>query len=196
MVAMSERTDQPDDTERLTTLRVPREMISIVRGLVEQAGGKIDTIDGAAGTVMVTGADARQIQRTIDLLRSIAKTRKAAQEAAAETAWASFSHGTVSLTEAGDRAAMEALLPMVREIVERAGGKLVITRAAAAGKVQPWGPSGAAIEAGDDQAAIEAVMQQDIDRILARLDAEIPEAHKRMDDLLTRLRTTRVMVAA
>jgi hypothetical protein len=42
-----------------------------------------------------------------------------------------------------------------------------------------------------EQAAIE-----DIDRILARLDAEIPEAKKRMDELLARLRTTRILSAA
>jgi hypothetical protein len=32
----------------------------------------------------------------------------------------------------------------------------------------------------------------DIDRILTRLDAEMPEAQKRMDELLARLRTSRV----
>jgi hypothetical protein len=41
-----------------------------------------------------------------------------------------------------------------------------------------------------------AEMQQDIDRILDRLDTEIPEAQKRMDDLLARLRATRIVVAA
>jgi ABC-type phosphate transport system auxiliary subunit len=38
--------------------------------------------------------------------------------------------------------------------------------------------------------------QQDIDRILARLDAEMPEAQKEMDALLARLRTTRIVEAA
>ena len=35
-----------------------------------------------------------------------------------------------------------------------------------------------------------AAMQQDLERILARLDAEIPEAQKTMDKLLSRLRTS------
>jgi hypothetical protein len=39
-------------------------------------------------------------------------------------------------------------------------------------------------------------MEADIDRILDRLDAEIPEAQKRMDELLARLRTTRIGAAA
>ena len=39
-------------------------------------------------------------------------------------------------------------------------------------------------------------MQLDIDRILARLDVEIPEAMKEMDALLARLRTTRIVEAA
>jgi hypothetical protein len=39
-------------------------------------------------------------------------------------------------------------------------------------------------------------MQQDIDRILTRLDAEMPEAKKEMDELLARLRTTRIVAAA
>jgi hypothetical protein len=34
--------------------------------------------------------------------------------------------------------------------------------------------------------------QQDIDRIIARLDVSIPEAQKAMDELLTRLRSTRI----
>jgi hypothetical protein len=42
----------------------------------------------------------------------------------------------------------------------------------------------------------EGVMQQEIDRILTRLDTEIPEAQKRMDELLTRLRTSRLTSAA
>ncbi len=33
---------------------------------------------------------------------------------------------------------------------------------------------------------------QEIDRILSRLDAEIPRARKEMDELLVRLRTTRI----
>jgi hypothetical protein len=37
-----------------------------------------------------------------------------------------------------------------------------------------------------------AVAEQEIDRIIARLDAEIPEAHRSMDELLSRLRTTRI----
>jgi hypothetical protein len=41
-----------------------------------------------------------------------------------------------------------------------------------------------------------SAMQADIDRILARLDTEIPETMKEMDALLTRLRTTRIVVAA
>ena len=45
-------------------------------------------------------------------------------------------------------------------------------------------------------AAEELVMQEDITRILMRLDAEIPEAQKRMDELLSRLRTTRIVSAA
>lgn len=44
--------------------------------------------------------------------------------------------------------------------------------------------------------AEEAEMQADINRILDRLDIEIPEAQKRMDELLARLRTTRIVVAA
>jgi hypothetical protein len=36
------------------------------------------------------------------------------------------------------------------------------------------------------------VAVEDIDRIIARLDAEIPEAQKAMDALLSRLRTTRI----
>jgi hypothetical protein len=38
----------------------------------------------------------------------------------------------------------------------------------------------------------DAAAIADIDRILARLDAEIPEAQKRMDELLARLRTSRI----
>jgi hypothetical protein len=37
---------------------------------------------------------------------------------------------------------------------------------------------------------------KDIDRILGRLDAEIPKARKEMDELLARLRTTRILNAA
>jgi hypothetical protein len=48
----------------------------------------------------------------------------------------------------------------------------------------------------EDKKRAEAAMQADIDRILARLDTEIPEAMKEMDALLTRLRTTRIVVAA
>jgi hypothetical protein len=44
--------------------------------------------------------------------------------------------------------------------------------------------------------AEEEAMQREIDRIIARLDAEIPEAHRTMDALLSRLRTTRILVAA
>ncbi len=47
-----------------------------------------------------------------------------------------------------------------------------------------------------EKKTIEKAMEQDIDRILARLDAEIPEAQKTMDALLARLRTTRIAVAA
>ena len=43
----------------------------------------------------------------------------------------------------------------------------------------------------DDAAAL-----QEIDRILTRLDTEIPEAQKRMDELLAKLRTTRIVQAA
>ena len=39
-------------------------------------------------------------------------------------------------------------------------------------------------------------MQQDIDRILTSLDAEMPEAKKEMDELLARLRITRIVAAA
>jgi hypothetical protein len=41
-------------------------------------------------------------------------------------------------------------------------------------------------------AEAEATAAQEIDRIIARLDVEIPEAQKRMDALLARLRTTRI----
>lgn len=42
----------------------------------------------------------------------------------------------------------------------------------------------------------EREMKEDIERILARLDAEIPEAKKEMDALLSRLRATRIVNAA
>jgi hypothetical protein len=42
-----------------------------------------------------------------------------------------------------------------------------------------------------EKIAVEDAMRQDIERILNRLDTEMPEAQKRMDDLLTRLRTPR-----
>jgi len=38
----------------------------------------------------------------------------------------------------------------------------------------------------------EAVAAQEIDRILARLDVEIPKAQQTMDELLARLRATRI----
>lgn len=41
-------------------------------------------------------------------------------------------------------------------------------------------------------AAQEVAALQEVDRILERLDREIPEAHQRMDALLSRLRTTRI----
>ena len=41
-------------------------------------------------------------------------------------------------------------------------------------------------------AGAEETAAQEIDRIIARLDVEIPEAQKRMDALLARLRTTRI----
>ena len=41
-----------------------------------------------------------------------------------------------------------------------------------------------------------AVMQAEIDRILDRLDTEIPAAQKRMDELLRRLHDTRTTIAA
>jgi hypothetical protein len=40
----------------------------------------------------------------------------------------------------------------------------------------------------------QSVAVEDIDRIIARLDAEIPEAQKAMDALLSRLRATRIPV--
>ena len=45
-------------------------------------------------------------------------------------------------------------------------------------------------------AAEEAAALQDIGRILERLDREIPEAQRSMDELLSRLRTTRIQTAA
>jgi len=47
-----------------------------------------------------------------------------------------------------------------------------------------------------DEPLSEEAAIEDIDRILARLDAEIPEAKKEMDALLARLRTTRILSAA
>ena len=41
-------------------------------------------------------------------------------------------------------------------------------------------------------AAHEVAALQEVDRILERLDREIPQAHQRMDALLSRLRTTRI----
>ena len=41
-------------------------------------------------------------------------------------------------------------------------------------------------------AEAEAVAAQEIDRIITRLDVEIPKAHQTMDELLAWLRTTRV----
>ncbi len=41
----------------------------------------------------------------------------------------------------------------------------------------------------------EPVIEAETARLLARLDAEIPEAHKAMDVLLSRLRTTRIPAA-
>jgi hypothetical protein len=38
----------------------------------------------------------------------------------------------------------------------------------------------------------EAVAAQEIDRIIAHLDVEIPKAQQTMDELLARLRTTRI----
>jgi hypothetical protein len=49
---------------------------------------------------------------------------------------------------------------------------------------------------GAHTAAEEAAALQDINRILARLDREIPEAQKSMDELLSRLRSTRIQTAA
>ena len=43
-------------------------------------------------------------------------------------------------------------------------------------------------------AAQELDALQEVDRILARPDREIPEAHQRVDALLSRLRTTRIAV--
>jgi hypothetical protein len=45
---------------------------------------------------------------------------------------------------------------------------------------------------GKVSAGAEVIAAQEIDRIIARLDAEIPEAQRNMDALLARLRTTRV----
>jgi hypothetical protein len=49
-------------------------------------------------------------------------------------------------------------------------------------------------KAGSGQRLVEAAdgELEDIDRILARLDVEIPRARKEMDELLARLRTTRI----
>ena len=41
-------------------------------------------------------------------------------------------------------------------------------------------------------AATEIVAAEEIDRIIARLDVEIPKAQQSMDELLGRLRTTRI----
>jgi hypothetical protein len=43
---------------------------------------------------------------------------------------------------------------------------------------------------GRASAEAEVTAAQEIDRIIARLDVEIPEAQKRMDALLARLRAT------
>lgn len=45
-------------------------------------------------------------------------------------------------------------------------------------------------------AEAEVIAAQEVERILTRLDAEIPEAQKRMDELLARLRATRILGAA
>lgn len=41
-------------------------------------------------------------------------------------------------------------------------------------------------------AEAEVIAAQEIDRIIARLDVEIPKAQHTMDELLSRLRTTRI----
>jgi hypothetical protein len=45
---------------------------------------------------------------------------------------------------------------------------------------------------GKVSAETEVIAAREIDRIIARLDAEMPEAQKNMDALLARLRTTRI----
>jgi hypothetical protein len=45
---------------------------------------------------------------------------------------------------------------------------------------------------GKISAEAEAMATQEIDRIIARLDVEIPKAQQVMDELLARLRTTRI----
>ena len=67
-----------------------------------------------------------------------------------------------------------------------------------AGRARPrTGTRGRTIEAtatlattGKVSAEAEAIAAREIDRIIARLDAEIPEVQKNMDALLARLRTT------
>jgi hypothetical protein len=45
---------------------------------------------------------------------------------------------------------------------------------------------------GKVSAEAELVAAQEVDRIIARLDVEIPKAQQTMDELLARLRTTRI----
>ena len=45
---------------------------------------------------------------------------------------------------------------------------------------------------GTVSAAAEVIAAQEIDRIVARLDVEMPKAQQTMDELLARLRTTRI----
>jgi hypothetical protein len=52
--------------------------------------------------------------------------------------------------------------------------------------------SGKIAAKGRVSAEAEALAVQEIDRIIARLDVEIPKAQQSMDELLARLRTTRI----
>ncbi len=45
---------------------------------------------------------------------------------------------------------------------------------------------------GKVSAEAEVIAAQEIDRIIARLEVEIPKAQQTMDELLARLRTTRI----
>ncbi len=52
------------------------------------------------------------------------------------------------------------------------------------------------LRSGASKAVDEAALLAEIDNVLARLDVEIPRARKSMNLLLSRLRTTRIPIAA